>query len=64
MVVEDKKSKDTKSKNPNDYSMRGLAEFGLCLLAAFLVWCTFNYPMSSAGEFFFFVWAICIWLEV
>ena len=63
-MVESEKSKYTKSKNPHDYSMRGLAKFGLCLLVAFLVWCTYNNPMSNAGEFFFYVWANCIWLEV
>lgn len=36
----------------------GLGDLGEKLLAGFLVWCTFNYPMSEKMRMWFFVWAV------
>ena len=44
------------------YHMKGLAKLGNSLLTAFLVWCTFNYPMSDTMQAWFYVWAVTTWL--
>ena len=45
-----------------NYHMKGLAMLGGYLLSGFLVWCTFNYPMSDTKQSWFYVWAVTVWL--
>ena len=60
---ENKNNTDTGSScEQKNYHMRGLALFGRMLFTAFLVWCTFNYPMSDNMRNWFFVWSILTWL--
>ena len=61
--MNENKNKDkTESKTSKDYSMKGLVSFGRNLFAIFIVWCTFNYPMSDDMKTWFFIWAVITWL--
>lgn len=37
---------------------KGLGKLGVCALAGFLVWCTFQYEMSDTMRLWFYVWAV------
>ncbi|MBQ6664137.1 MAG: hypothetical protein IJM68_00975 [Synergistaceae bacterium] len=50
------------SEAQKNYSMKGLVLLGRLLFSGFLVWCTFNYPMSDTTQSWFFFWAILTWL--
>lgn len=58
---DNEKDNETLSSN-DDYSMKGLARLGSYTLTAFLVWCTFNYPMSDTMQGWFFFGAVLVWL--
>ena len=53
---------ENEKKNKIDYHMRGLALFGRILFTAFLVWCTFHYPMSDNMRSGILAWAFITWL--
>ena len=57
-------SSDKDSQDSSNYDLRGLAKFGGYLFSGFLVWCTFNYPMSEGMEAWFYVWAVVAWLLI
>ena len=59
---DNEKDNETATSSNNNYHLKGLARFGGYLLSGFLLWCTFNYPMSETMQSWLYVWAVAVWL--
>ena len=46
------------------YHMKGFAKASGYLFSGFLVWCTFNYPMSDTMQDWFYIWAVATWILI